>query len=95
MNNEKLDPRKLNTKERALRKKYIEALINLKLEEFEELKKVGEERFTEYKDGTTKRINRTFSVYLNIKRLLEEVSELQDDLEYLLDVIRDEDEGEF
>ena len=39
-----LDPSKLTAKERQLRKKYIEDLISLKLEEFEELKKEGEKR---------------------------------------------------
>ena len=90
-----LDPRKLTMKERALRKKYIEDSIALKLEEFEQLKKEGEERFKEYQDGTTKRINRTFGVYVNIRRLLEEVTDLEDELEYITDVIKEEDEGEF
>ena len=90
-----LDPRKVTAKERQLRKKYIEDLISLKLEEFEELKKEGEERFKEYQDGTTKRINRTYGVYVNIRRVLEEVTDLESELEYITDVIREEDEGEF
>lgn len=90
-----LDASKITAKERQLRKKYIEDLISLKLEEFEQLKKEGEERFKEYQDGTTKRINRTYGVYVNIHRLLEEVIKLEDELEYITDVIREEDEGEF
>jgi len=90
-----LDATKLTTKERALRKKYIEDSIALKLEEFEGLKKEAEDRFKEYQEGATKRINRTYGVYVNIRRLLEDVTDLQDELEYINDVIKEEDEGEF
>ena len=87
-----LDARNLTTKERALRKKYLEDSIALKLEEFEELKKEGEDRYNEYKNGTCRNhINRTFAVYTNIKRILEETIDLEEELEYINIVIKNED----
>ena len=94
MRDAKLDVIKLSKKERALRKIYLEGLINLKREDFEELKKEAEERYQAYLDGSAPNLSRAFASYANIRRLLDELMELEDDIEELEDLER-ADNGEF
>lgn len=94
MRDAQLDVTKLSKKERALRKIYLEGLRDLKKEEFEELKKEGEERYQAYLDGSVPNLSRAFASYANIRHLLEELMELEEDIEELEDLER-EDNGEF
>ena len=94
MRDAQLDVSKLSKKERALRKIYLEGLRNLKKEDIEELKKEGEERYQAYLNGSIPNLSRAFASYANIKRALEDLMELEDDIEELEDLER-EDNGEF
>ena len=94
MRDAQLDVTKLSKKERALRKIYLEGLRNLKKEDFEELKKYAEEMYQAYLDGSVPHLSRAYGSYSNIRRLLEELMELEEDIEELEDLER-EDNGEF
>lgn len=94
MRDAQLDVTKLSKKERVLRKIYLEGLRNLKKEDYEELKKEAEERYQAYLDGSVVNLSRAFGSYSNIRRLLEELIELEEDIEELEDLEK-EDNGEF
>lgn len=93
MRDAQLDVTKLSKKERALRKIYLEGLRNLKKEEFEDLKKEAEDMYQAYLDGSVPSLSRAYGRYANIRRLLEELMELEEDIKELEDLER-EDNGE-